>query len=33
MPFIFKYMIFSLVGIVLLAIIAAIYIAIRDKKK
>jgi len=33
MPFIFKYMIFSLVGVILLAIIAAIYITIKDRRK
>jgi len=33
MPFIIKYMIFSLVGIILLAIAAVIYIAVKDKRK
>jgi len=33
MPFLFKYMIASLIGVVLLAVIAVIYITIKDRKK
>ncbi len=33
MPFIIKYMIFSIVGIILLVVVAAIYVAIKNKRK
>ena len=33
MPWIFKYMIFSLVGVVLLAMIAAIYVTVKGRRR
>ena len=33
MPFIIKYMIFSIIGVFVLAVIAAIYITIKDHRK